>query len=126
MSLCFKLCNVVIHILCTVAAPVAGVNKSITFNVGEDLILAASFSDFNLALDNITWTQNSSISLVNRRDEINITNSDLSPPEANSTLTRLGITGLSYAGTYVATGTNRAGSNLTTFIVAILGIKLYS
>ena len=111
-------------ILCTVAAPVAGVNKSITFDVGEDLILTASFSDFNLALDDITWTQNSSISLINRTDEVTITNSDLSPPDANSTLTRLGITGLSYAGTYVATGTNHAGPNLTTFTVAIVGIKL--
>ena len=89
-------------------------------------MLTASFSDFNVALDGITWTQNSSISLMNRADDVTITNSGLGPPSATSTLTRLGITGVSYAGTYVATATNRAGSDSTTFTVTITGMIVWN
>ena len=131
VSLCFKSCNAVIYlwyILYYIAAPVAGGNENnyIAFDVGEDLMLTASFFDFNLALDGITWTQNSSISLINGTNDVTITNSGLSPPDATSTLTRPGITGVSYAGTYVATATNRAGSDSTTFTVTITGMTVWN
>ena len=121
VSLCFKSCNSIIYlwyILYYIAAPVAGANQNITFDLGEDLMLTTFFSDFNLALDGITWTQNSSTSLMNGIDDVTITIS-LGPPDATSTLTRPGITGVSHAGTYVATATNRAGSDTTTFTVTI-------
>ena len=86
------------------------------------MTLNAAFSDFNLALNDITWTQNSSTSLMNETNEVTITNSGLSPPDATSTLTKPGISGVSYAGIYMATATNRAGSDSTTFSVAITGI----
>ena len=89
-------------------------------------MLTASFSDFNQALDDITWTQDSSTSLMNGTNDVTITNSGLSPPDATSTLTRPGITGVSYAGTYVATATNRAGSSSTTFTVTITGMTVWN
>ena len=87
--------------------------------------LTASFFDFNLALDEIVWTQNSSLSLVDGVGGVTIANSDLSGPSVTSTLTRPGITGVSYAGTYVATASNRAGSNSTSFNVDITGKTHY-
>ena len=101
-------------------ALIAGSDGKVTFSVGEDLVLMAIFSDFNLELDGIEWTQNSSISLVDGVDGVRVTNTGLSPPRANSTLTRPGITGVSYGGTYTATATNPAGSASTTFIVEIV------
>ena len=106
-----------------VAAPVAGENENITFEVREDLVLMVSFSDFNLALDEITWTQNSSIPLTNG---VTITNSDLNAPDATSTLRRPNVTGVSYAGTYVATASNRAGSSSTTITVNVTGKKMFN
>ena len=110
-------------ILCVVAAPVAGDNESLTFGVGDDLVLAAYFSNFNLVLDEIAWTQNSSLSLVDGVGGVFIASSDLSALEATSTLTRPNIAGLSYAGTYVATASNRAGSSSMAFTVEITGNK---
>ena len=103
------------------AVPVAGDDKSVTFRVGDDLVLRALFSNFILELDEISWTHNSSLSLVDGVDGVSVTNSDLSAPEATSTLTRPNITGVSYAGTYVATASNRAGSSSITFTVEITG-----
>ena len=84
-------------------------------------MLEASFFGFNLKLNEIAWTQNSSVMLQNGVDGVSITNSDLNAPNATSTLTRPGITGVSYAGLYVATARNRAGSASTTFTVEITG-----
>ena len=108
-----------------VAAPVAGDDESLTFEVGDDLVLTASFSDFNLILDEITWTQNSSMTLMDGVNGVVIISSDLSAPSASSTLTRPGITGVSYAGTYTATASNRAGSDSTTFTVEVTGKKCF-
>ena len=91
------------------------------FGVGGDLILEAFFFGFNLELDEITWTQNSSVMLQNGVEGVSITNSDLNTPNATSILTRLSITGVSYAGLYVATARNRAGSASTNFTVQITG-----
>ena len=114
------------YLFLPVIPPTAGNNATVTFSVGEDLVLMAVFSDFNLELDSIEWTQNSSISLVDGVDGVRVTNTGLSPPRANSTLTRPGITGVSYGGTYTATATNPAGSASTTFTVDITGIKMSS
>ncbi|CAI8053582.1 hypothetical protein GBAR_LOCUS29303 [Geodia barretti] len=102
-------------------APTAGNNTTLTFSVGDDLVLMAVFSDFNLELDSIVWTQNSSISLM---DGVTISNTALSPPSASSTLTRPGITGVSYGGKYTATASNRAGSSSTTFTVHIIIMRV--
>ena len=85
------------------------------------MVLRAFFSNFNLVLDEIVWTQNSSLSLVDGVEGVSIANSDLSAPEATSTLTRPNIAGVSYAGTYVATASNRAGSSSMIFTVEITG-----
>ena len=104
-----------------IVAPTAGRDESVTFTVGDELSLTASFFGFNLALDDITWTQNTSLSLV---DRVTITNSDLSGPNTTSTLTILSsITGVTYAGIYVATAINRAGNSSTTFNVVVTGKK---
>ena len=112
-----------IYLIIIAAPPVAGGNENISVGVREDLVLTASFSNFNLALDDITWIQNTSISLVDGAD-LTIMNSDLSAPNASSRLTRSGITGVSDAGTYEATATNRAGSSSTTFTVEVTGKKM--
>ena len=108
-----------------IAAPVAGDDEIATFEVGDDLVLTASFSDFNLALDEITWTQNTSMTLMDGEDGVIIISSALSGPSASSTLTRPGITGVSYAGTYTATASNRAGTNSTVFTVEVTGKKCF-
>ena len=104
-----------------IAAPVAGDDEIVTFEVGDDLVLTASFSDFNLALDEITWTQNTSMTLMDGVDGVIIISRDLSGPSASSTLTIPDITGVSYAGTYTATASNRAGTNSTVFTVDVTG-----
>ena len=46
VSLCFKSCNSIIYlwyILYYIAAPVAGANQNITFDLGEDLMLTTFF-----------------------------------------------------------------------------------
>ena len=107
-------------VICIVA-PTAGEDENVTFTVGDELSLTASFTGFNLALDDITWTQNTSLSLVNGVGRVTIINSDLSGPNTTSTLTISSITGVTYAGTYVATAINRAGMSSTTFYVKIIG-----
>ena len=104
-----------------IVAPTAGRDESVTFAVGDELSLTASFFGFNLALDDITWTQNTSLSLVDGVNRVTITNSDLSGPNTTSTLTISSITGVTYAGIYVATAINRAGNSSTTFNVKIIG-----
>ena len=100
-------------------APTAGSDESVIFSVGDELVLMAEFSDFNLEIDSIVWTQNSFISLEDGTNGTTITNTDLGPPSANSTLTRSSITGVSYGGTYSATASNRAGSSSANFTVEI-------
>ena len=120
--------NLAVHVMyvyfCPIVAPTAGNGANVTFSVGDDQVLTAVFTDFNLALDSIVWTHNSTDTLMNGVDGDTITNTGLGPPNANSTLTRSAITGISYAGTYVATATNRAGSSSTTFTVDITGKKI--
>ena len=104
-----------------IVAPTAGRDESATLAVGDELSLTASFFGFNLALDDITWTQNTFLSLVDGVNRVTITNSDLSGPNTTSTLTISSITGVTYAGIYVATAINRAGNSSTTFNVKIIG-----
>ena len=107
-----------------IVAPTAGRDESATLAVGDELSLTASFFGFNLALDDITWTQNTSLSLVDGVNRVTIINSDLSGPNTTSTLTILSsITGVPYAGIYVATAINRAGNSSTTFNVVVTGKK---
>ena len=113
-----------IYLIIIAAPPVAGGNENISVGIGEDLVLTASFSNFNLALDDITWIQNTSISLTDGVDRVTIMNSDLSAPNTSSRLTKSGITGVPDAGTYEATATNRAGSSSTTFTVEVTGKKM--
>ena len=84
----------------------------------ETLELVAMF-EFNLELDSICWTQDGSV-LQKTPGGITITNSDLGPPNATSTLTRGGVRRQSGGGSYIANATNRAGSVTATFSVEIL------
>ena len=104
------------------AAPVASANDTVTVAVGDSLELMANISDFNLALDAINWTHNTS-ALVNGMDRVSIVNSDFTPPSASSTLMRSGVAGVSDSGTYAVTASNRAGSSTTTFTVRVTGKK---
>ena len=88
-------------------------------------MLIAVFSDFNLPLDSIAWTHNSSVSLVNGVAGVTIANTGVDPPSANSTLTRSAITGVSYGGTYTVTASNPAGSSSATYTVEITGKNSY-
>ena len=104
------------------AAPVASANDTVTVGVGDSLELMANISDFNLALDAINWTHNTS-ALVNGMDRISIVNSDFNPSSASSTLMRSDLAGVSDSGTYTVTASNRAGSSTTTFTVRVTGKK---
>ena len=85
---------------------------------GENLELRVTV-EFNLVLESIIWEKDS-VMLESGSDRVTIVNSDLDPPNANSTLTQTDISRLSDGGSYVMTATNRAGSATTTFIVDVL------
>ena len=84
---------------------------------GDTLELIVTI-DFNLVLEDITWTQNNS-DLVDGSDRVTITNSGFDPPTATSTLTRTNISRTSDGGSYVVTVRNRAGTSATTFTVDV-------
>ena len=84
---------------------------------GETLELIVTI-DFNLVLEDITWTHNNS-DLVNGSDRVTIINSGFDPSTATSTLTRTNISRTSDGGSYVVTVRNRAGTSATTFSVDV-------
>ena len=89
---------------------------------GDTLELIVTI-DFNLVLEDITWTQNNS-GLVNGSDRVTIINSGFDSPTATSTLTRTNISRTTDGGSYVVTVRNRAGTNSTTFTVDVACKKL--
>ena len=91
---------------------------------GEILKLIV-ITDFNLVLEDITWTHNNS-DLVNGSDRVTIINSGFDPPTATSTLTRTNISRTSDGGSYVVTVRNRAGTSATTFTVDVACKKFIS
>ena len=98
-------------------AVVTSANESVLVVEGETLILMVTI-DFNLVLEDITWTHNNS-DLVNGSDRVTITNNGFNPPTATSTLTRTNITRSTDGGSYVVTVRNRAGTSATTFTVDV-------
>ena len=74
--------------------------------------------DFNLVLNSISWEKDG-VMLESGPDRVTIVNSDLNPPNATSTLTRIDINRSSDGGLYVMNATNRAGSTSTTFTVDV-------
>jgi len=84
---------------------------------GDTLELIVTI-DFNLVLEDITWTHNNS-NLVNGSNRVTIINSGFDPPTATSTLTRNNISRATDGGSYVMTVRNRAGTNATTFTVDV-------
>ena len=91
---------------------------------GEAFILIVT-TDFNLVLEDITWTHNNS-GLVNGSNRVTIINSGFDPPTATSTLTRTNISRTSDGGSYVVTVRNRAGTSATTFTVDVACKKFIS
>ena len=104
------------------AAPISSANSTVTVRVGGSIELMVNISGFNLALNAINWTHNTS-ALVSGIDRVSIMNSDFTPPSASSTLMRSDIAGVSDSGTYTVTTSNRAGSSTTTFTVRVTGKK---
>ena len=80
---------------------------------GETLELIAVF-EFNLILDSISWERDGA-SLQNGSEGVTITNSDLNPPNATSTLREMDIRRSSDGVSYTVTATNSAGSTTATF-----------
>ena len=104
------------------AAPVTSANATVTVGVGDSIDLMVNISGFNLALDAINWTHNTS-ALVSGMDRVSIVNSDFNPPSASSTLMRSDVAGVSDSGIYAVTASNRAGSSTTTFTALVSGKK---
>ena len=99
------------------AVPTASPGENTTIVEGETLTLTATFQ-FNLALENISWTREG-VQLESGSGGATITNTDLDPPNATSTLTRSSISRSSGSGAYVVNATNRAGSVTSTFNVDV-------
>jgi len=104
------------------ATPITSANDTVTVGVGGSIELMVNISGFNLALDAINWTHNTS-ALVSGMDRVSIVSGDFTPPSASSTLMRSDIAGVSDSGTYAVTASNRAGSSTTTFTVRVTGKK---
>ena len=104
------------------AALISSANSTVTVRVGGSIELMVNISGFNLALDTINWTHNTS-ALVSGIDRVSIVNSDFNPSSASSTLMRSDIAGVSDSGTYTVTASNRAGSSTATFTVRVTGKK---
>jgi len=85
--------------------------------VEGEIIKLIVIANFNLVLEDITWTHNNS-DLVNGSNRVTIINSGFDPPTATSTLT-LTNTSRTDGGSYVMTAENRAGTNATTFTVDV-------
>ena len=101
---------------------VTSANQTVLVVEEETLELIVTI-DFNLVLEDITWTQNNS-GLVNGSDRVTIINSGFDPPTATSTLTRTNISRTTDDGSYVVTVRNRAGTNSTNFTVDVACKKL--
>ena len=99
------------------AVPTASPGENTTIVEGETLTLVATF-EFNLALETISWTRDG-VQLESGSGGATITNTDLDPPNATSTLTRSSISRSSGSGAYVVNATNRAGSETSTFNVDV-------
>ena len=91
--------------------------ENITVVEGETLELMAVF-EFNLILNSISWERDGAL-LQSGSDGVTVTNTDLDPPNATSTLRETDIRRSSGIISYVANATSRAGSTTVTFNVDI-------
>ena len=93
--------------------------ENVTVVEGEALELSAAFQ-FNLILDSISWKRDGTL-LQSGSDCVTITDSDLDPPNATSTLRQTDIRRSSDTlFSYLANATSRAGSSTVTFNVDVL------
>ena len=105
--------NGLIGFAVALAGPTSSSGGNATVVEGETLELIAVF-EFNLILDSITWERDGT-SLQNGSEGVTITNSDLNPPNATSTLRQRDIRRSSDGVSYTVTATNSAGSTTATF-----------
>ena len=83
------------------------------------LTLTASISDFNLAIDGVTWMRGGSI--IQSGNGFTLTNSSLDSPPAMVTLTLDVMMPNQDSGIYTVNVSNPAGSDTSTFNVTVTG-----
>ena len=94
---------------------------SVEVEVNSSLALMVQIDGFNLEVSTVTWTRNT-VLLSSGLDGITITNTNLDAPPGISVLMLDGITTPAmHGGVYVATATNPAGSDMSTFTVTVTG-----
>ena len=99
-------------------------DQSVEVVVGDVLILSTTFTGFNLPITNIIWTQNGEM-ISSVADRITISITGTATPNGTTALTLSPVNTSSDGGTYIATATNDAGSDMTVFTVNVTGELTY-
>ncbi len=100
-----------------------GYNQTVELQAGNDLMLSANITRFNLPLTNITWNHSGDI-VTDGMDRVTITTSpSLNTPPVISTLQHISLIPIDF-GTYIVTATNDVGSATFTFTVVVSGILI--
>ena len=87
--------------------------------VSTRLTLTANISDFNLAIDGVTWMRDGSV--IQSGNGFTFTNNSLDSPPAMVTLTLDVMTPNQDSGIYTVNVSNPAGSDISTFNVSVTG-----
>ena len=105
----------------TVAPSLIPEVMNVEVEVGSSLTLTVRIDSFNLEVSAVTWTRNMDL-LSSGMDGITITNTSLMVPPGMSMLMLDSVTTPAmHGGMYVATATNPAGSDMSTFTVTVTG-----
>ena len=95
---------------------------TVEVEVGSSLTLMVHIDGFNLEVSAVTWTRNMN-ELSSGVNGITITNTNIDAPPGMSVLMLDNVTTPAmHGGVYVATATNPAGSDMSTFTVTVTDI----
>ena len=105
----------------TVAPSLTPEVMSVEVEINSSLTLMVCIDGFNLEVSTVTWTRNTNL-LSSGMDGITITSTNLDAPPGMSVLLLDSVTTPAmHGGVYVATATNPAGSEMSTFTVTVTG-----
>ena len=94
-------------------------SMDVEVEIFTQLVLTANISDFNLAVDGVTWMRDGSI--IESGNGFTLANSSLDTPPAVVTLTRIVMSPNQDSGIYTVNVSNPAGLDTSTFNVTVTG-----
>ena len=109
------------HFVSLVAPFLSPDNVDVEVEVGTRLTLAVNVTEFNLNIDNVTWTQNETV-IENGTDGFTIEFISLNEPPSMIVLTLGEVTSpVSDGGLFTVSVSNPAGLDMSTFNVTVSG-----